>query len=368
MLYDLLALLVLSSSCEEQLTSRQLATQHFWRTVACYLVWEVFALPTIGCPGWTTCIGRINRCGNLRCLAWSVPVGAGFPIDRFILARLESHNLHPAPAATPRALIRRVYLDLIGLPPPPAAIDAFLAGDFPHAYDRLLDDLLAHPSYGERWGRHWLDLVRFAETNGYEIDGEKPFAWKYRDYVIEALNSDKPYDRFVLEQLAGDELPDASTESVIATGFNRVGPWDAERGASVQKSEVIAERYNELDDMVSTTSMVLLGLTMGCARCHDHKFDPLTNRDYYSMVAVFHPLKRSHIGREEQADPAVPPRVLKANPDITSPKGYFFREDSSDPPETRLLKRGNPNQPGPIVSAGGSGGAGRTATRVSTAR
>ena len=280
-------------------------------------------------------------------------VGASWcrvPIDRFILARLESHNLHPAPTATPRALIRRVYLDLIGLPPPPAAIDAFLAGDFPHAYDRLLDDLLAHPSYGERWGRHWLDLVRFAETNGYEVDGEKPFAWKYRDYVIEALNSDKPYDRFVLEQLAGDELPDASTESVIATGFNRVGPWDAERGASVQKSEVIAERYNELDDMVSTTSMVLLGLTMGCARCHDHKFDPLTNRDYYSMVAVFHPLKRSHSGREEQADPAVPPRVLKANPDITSPKGYFFREDSSDPPETRLLKRGNPNQPGPIVS------------------
>jgi len=272
------------------------------------------------------------------------------PIDRFILARLESHDLHPALEAVPRALVRRVYLGLIGLPPAPGAIDAFLADQSPDAYDSLIDDVLANPHYGERWGRHWLDLVRYADTNGYEGDGEKPFAWKYRDYVIRALNNDKPYDRFVLEQLAGDELPDADAESVIATGFIRVGPWDAERGASVQHSEVIAERYNVLDDMVSTTSMVFLGLTMGCARCHDHKFDPLTAKDYYSMVAVFHPLERPHKGRDELAASAVPPRVLKANPDVESPEGYFFRELSPEAPETQLLTRGSPSQPGEIVS------------------
>jgi len=272
------------------------------------------------------------------------------PIDRFILARLESHDLQPAPEAVPRALMRRVYLDLIGLPPAPGAIDAFLADQSSDAYDRLIEDVLASQHYGERWGRHWLDLVRYADTNGYEVDGEKPFAWKYRDYVIQALNNDKPYDRFVLEQLAGDELPEANAESVIATGFLRIGPWDAERGSSVQSSEVIAERYSELDDMVSTTSMVFLGLTMGCARCHDHKFDPLTAKDYYSMVAVFHPLQRPHNGRADLAAPAVPPRVLKADPEIKSPEGYFYRELSPQTPETRLLKRGSPDQPGEIVS------------------
>jgi len=272
------------------------------------------------------------------------------PIDRFILAELERRKLRPAPPAEWRALSRRVFLDLIGLPPSPEAADQFLADGSPDAYGKLVDKILANPHYGERWGRHWLDLVRYAETNGYEVDGEKPFAWKYRDYVIQALNKDKPYDRFVLEQLAGDELADADTESLIATGFLRLGPWDAERGASVQKSERIAEQYNELDDMVSTTSMLFLGLTMGCARCHDHKFDPLSAEDYYSLVAVFHPLKRPHKGREELATAAVPPRVLKANPDIKQPEGYFLRELSPEAPETRLLRRGNPHQPGDPVS------------------
>ena len=271
-------------------------------------------------------------------------------MDRFILARLESQGLRPAPQTDRHALARRVYLDLIGLPPTPEAVDAFVGDRAADAYERLVDDVLANPHYGERWGRHWLDLVRYADTNGYEGDGEKPLAWKYRDYVIGALNGDKPYDRFVLEQLAGDELADANTESVIATGFIRVGPWDAERGASVQMSEKVAELYNELDDMVSTTSMVFLGLTMGCARCHNHKFDPLTAKDYYSMVAVFHPLKRPHKGRAELATPAVPPRVLKANPETKTPEGYFFRELSPQTPETRLLKRGNPDQPGEVVS------------------
>ncbi|MCH2591345.1 MAG: DUF1549 domain-containing protein, partial [Planctomycetales bacterium] len=221
------------------------------------------------------------------------------PIDNFILSGLEAREMTASPRAEPRHLVRRASLDLLGLPPDPGAVDRFSAESTPEAFARVVDRLLANPHYGERWGRHWLDLVRYADTNGYEVDGVKPLAWKYRDWVIGALNSDRPYDRFVIDQLAGDEIAGATTETVLATGFHRVGPWDAERGASVQKSEVIAELYNELDDMVSTTSQVFLGLTMGCARCHDHKFDPLTARDYYSMVAVFRGLKREHKGRTE---------------------------------------------------------------------
>ena len=234
------------------------------------------------------------------------------PIDHFVLAKLENAGMKPAPGATDRALIRRAYLDLIGLPPSPEEVTSFIdsmATQGPvEAFNNVTERLLANPHYGERWARHWLDLVRYADSNGYEIDGEKPLAWKYRDYVIRAFNNDTPYDRFLLEQLAGDELDNASPETVIATGFYRIGPWDAERGASVQPSEVIEERYNELDDMIRTTSQVFLGLTLGCARCHDHKFDPLTARDYYSMLAVFNPLVRPRKGRTELTRPAVPAR------------------------------------------------------------
>ena len=220
----------------------------------------------------------------------------------------------------------------------------------PDAWERLVDTLLSAPQMGERWGRHWLDLVRYADTNGYEGDGEKPFAWRYRDYVIDAINKDKPYNDFVREQVAGDEITGANVESVLATGFLRVGPWDAERGASVQPSEQVAERYNQLDDMVSTTSVVFLGITMGCARCHDHKFDPISARDYYSLVSVFQPLTRPHKFRAELATPAAPPQWLKAKNAETFPQGYFFRELTPDPPDTHLLIRGNPNQPGPLVT------------------
>jgi hypothetical protein len=226
------------------------------------------------------------------------------PIDGFVLARLEAAGLEPAEPAPQRQLARRAHLDLLGLPPEPDDLDTFVVDSTENAYEKLIDKLLANPHYGERWGRHWLDLVRYADTNGYEVDGVKPFVWRYRDYVIRALNTDKPYDRFVLEQLAGDELPDRSSETVIATGFYRLGTWDAERGASAQKSEKVIERYNELDDMVSTTSQVFLGLTLGCARCHDHKFDPLTQVDYYSMAAIFNPLVRHHAGRAELSLPA----------------------------------------------------------------
>jgi hypothetical protein len=236
------------------------------------------------------------------------------PIDAFILARLEAAGMPPAAPAHPRALIRRTYFDLLGLPPTTDDAErvatAFVKSPEEPNLERLVDRLLASPHYGERWGRHWLDLVRYADSNGYEVDGEKPMAWKYRDYVVRALNKDTPYNRLILEQLAGDELEDANPETVIATGFYRVGPWDAERGASAQPSEVLAERYNELDDMVSTTSQVFLGVTMGCARCHDHKFDPLTSRDYYSIAAIFSPLKRERNGRAELTRIAAPARDL----------------------------------------------------------
>ncbi len=205
------------------------------------------------------------------------------PIDAFILAKLDQKNFAPAPDADKVTLVRRATYDLIGLPPTPAEVDAFVADVSPDAYDKLVDRLLASPHYGEKWGRHWLDLVRFAETNSYERDGRKPNAWRYRDYVIRSFNDDKPYDRFLKEQLAGDELPDAAdnADAVIATGFYRLGIWDDE---PVDKEQ---SRYDAIDDIVATVAQVFLGLTVDCARCHDHKIDPISQRDYYRLVAFF---------------------------------------------------------------------------------
>src|SRR5262249_9624473 len=157
--------------------------------------------------------------------------------------------------------------DVIGLPPTPDEQAEFLAAPAPEAFDRLADELLARPAYGERWGRHWLDLVRYAETNGHERDGAKPSVWGYRDYVIQSFNADRPYDRLILEQIAGDELPDANAETLTALGFYRLGPWDDE------PADPAEDRFDQLDDIVSTTSQVFLGLTLGCARCHNHKFE-----------------------------------------------------------------------------------------------
>ena len=220
------------------------------------------------------------------------------PIDAFVLGKLEQVNRQPNPPAEKRDLLRRAFLDLIGLPPTIAEQDQFLADESPAAFERLIDDLLSRPSHGERWGRHWLDVVRYAETNGYERDGAKPSVWRYRDYVIDAFNADKPYDRFVVEQFAGDELPEASTETVIATGFHRLGPFDDEPADFEQ------DRYDQLDDIIRTTSQAFLGSTLGCARCHNHKFDPLSNHDYYRLGAVLNPLKRPLVGRTELDLPA----------------------------------------------------------------
>jgi hypothetical protein len=213
------------------------------------------------------------------------------PLDAFVLARLEEKGIEPAPPADRRTLLRRVYLDLVGLPPTPAEQQAFLADDSPTALARVVDDLLSRPQYGERWARHWLDVARFAETNGYERDGAKPHSWRYRDYVIDAFNRDKPYDRFVMEQIAGDELPDTSAETQIATTFLRLGTWDDE------PAEPTRDRYDQLDDVLGTTATAFLGVTLRCARCHDHKFEPFPQVDYYRMLAVFEPLKRPQLGR-----------------------------------------------------------------------
>jgi hypothetical protein len=205
------------------------------------------------------------------------------PVDAFILARLAKERLSPAPEADRLTLIRRVTFDLIGLPPTPAEIDAFVKDTSQDAYTKLVERLLASPHYGEKWGRHWLDVVRYSETEGFEYDRHRSGAWRYRDYVIDAFNRDKPYDRFVLEQLAGDEIDPGSDELRIASGFNRLGP--VRRNAGNQ--ELAFSRHEVLTEMADATATAFLGLTVACARCHDHKFDGISLDDYYCFQAFW---------------------------------------------------------------------------------
>jgi hypothetical protein len=202
------------------------------------------------------------------------------PIDNFVLARLEAAGLEPAPEADRRTFIRRATLDLLGLPPEPEEVAAFVGDTSPNAYEKLIERLLASPRYGERWARHWLDVVRFAESNGYETNTARKNAWPYRDWVIAAANDDLPYPEFVAQQLAGDQLcADAATGFLVGGAHDTVASPDLEL--------TLQQRANDLDDMISTTAAAFLGLTAGCARCHDHKFDPVTQRDYYALAAVF---------------------------------------------------------------------------------
>jgi hypothetical protein len=203
------------------------------------------------------------------------------PIDRFILAKLESLGMSPSPEADRATLIRRLSLDLRGVPPEPAEVDAFVNDPAPDAYERLVDRLLASPQYGERWGRHWLDAARYADSNGYTIDGPRNI-WKYRDWVIEALNRDMPFDEFTILQLAGDILPGAGPEQVVATGFHRNTLINQEGGTDKEQFRVEA-----VVDRVATTGSVFLGLTLGCARCHEHKYDPISQREFYELFALF---------------------------------------------------------------------------------
>jgi len=203
------------------------------------------------------------------------------PIDRFILAKIEEKNLTPSAEADRRTLIRRVSLDLLGLPPSPEQVQQFLADDSPDAYEKLVDRLLESPAYGERWGRHWLDLAHYADSNGYSIDGARSI-WRYRDWVIQALNGDKPFDEFVVEQVAGDLLESPTQDQLIATGFHRNTMINQEGGIDYEQYRVEA-----VVDRVSTIGAAFMGLTIGCARCHDHKFDPIAQREFYQMYSFF---------------------------------------------------------------------------------
>ena len=205
------------------------------------------------------------------------------PIDAFILARLQKEGLKPAPPADKATLLRRVYFDLTGLPPTPAQMAKFLADKSPTAYAKVVDELLASSAYGERWGQHWLDIVRFAESDGFEYDTHRPGAWRYRDYVIQSFNSDKPYDEFLREQLAGDEINPKNEVMRIAAGFQRLGPLRKNAG----NQDVAFNRNEEMVEMTNVIGSAFLGVTLGCARCHDHKFDPIRHTDYYRMQAFF---------------------------------------------------------------------------------
>jgi hypothetical protein len=201
--------------------------------------------------------------------------------DRSLYSRLEREGLQPSPEGSKETLIRRLSLDLIGLPPTTAEIDAFLNDNRPDAYDRLVDRLLASPHYGERWAQPWLDLARYADSNGYEKDRLRS-AWPYRDWVIRALNENKPFDQFTIEQIAGDLLPNASAEQRVATGFLRNSMTNQEAGVDPEESN-----WNEQLDRAITVSTSWLGSTMGCAECHNHKFDPFTQEQFYQLVAFF---------------------------------------------------------------------------------
>jgi hypothetical protein len=213
--------------------------------------------------------------------AWS-----DHPIDRFVLAKLEEKGWKPAKPAEPSAILRRTFLSVVGLPPSIDQQKEFSKLPTKASLDELVDYLLQQPGYGERWGRHWLDLVRYADSNGYERDSDKPFAWRYRDYVIRSFNDDKPFDQFVREQIAGDSIERLSADAQVGLGYYLVGPWDDEPTNPEQA------RYDQLDDFVSTTSQVFLGMDFGCARCHDHKHDPITQEDYYAFAAVFAGVRR----------------------------------------------------------------------------
>jgi hypothetical protein len=288
-------------------------------------------------------------------------------VDRFLLAKLEAAGLQPSPEADPATLLRRVYFDLIGLPPSVEEVEAFVRDFSPSrtlplshsravdgekgrggegemhadAYAAVVDRLLASPQYGERWGRHWLDLARYADSSGFHNDLDRPTAWRYRDYVIDAFNQDKPYARFVAEQLAGDELDDACDATRIATGFNCNGPSNEDNmGVGKFKEQY---RLDQLDDVISTTATVFLGLTVGCARCHDHKIDPIAAEDYYRLLAVF--------GNAEKVGGPTAKKPKKGEED-KQPKFQAFVETSAKAKPTYLLRRGNLDFRGAEVQPG----------------
>ncbi len=292
------------------------------------------------------------------------------PIDRFIAAALDSRGLKPNPIADRRTLIRRVTFDLTGLPPAPEQVDAFVRDPSPDAYERLVDRLLTSPHFGERFARHWVDVARFAESHGYEQDYDRPYAYHYRDFLIRAFNGDMPYDQFVRWQLAGDEWEPDDPLAMAATGFLGAGAFPTQ----LTEAEFESARYNELDDMVATTGVAFLGLSVGCARCHDHKYDPIPSEDYYRMAAVFTTTIRSEI--EIPPGPGAKPVKVQ----VTA-EGYPHTKHNADDrgfphfyPKTYNLRRGDVAQklgeakPGVLRVLGGGDGTARWRVEPSAAR
>jgi hypothetical protein len=271
--------------------------------------------------------------------AVQTPGWARTPIDAFILAALEKKGLRPSPEADRRILIRRLSFDLLGLPPAPEEIEAFLRDPRPEAYEALVDRLLASPHYGERWGRRWLDVVHYGDTHGFDKDKRRDHAWPYRDYVIGAFNRDVPYSRFIRQQLAGDVLWPNDSQSVIATGFIAAGPWDFVGHAELREGTLDKQKTRLLDrdDMVASTMSTFVSLTVHCARCHDHKFDPITQTDYYRLQADF-----AGVDRGDRPSPKSAPA-----------KGPVVYAVLSRPPRTiAVLRRGDVEQPREAVMPG----------------
>jgi len=273
------------------------------------------------------------------------------PIDAFVLAKLQEEGLPPSPEADRRTLIRRLYFDLIGLPPSYDEVQAFVVDEGPSAYEDLVDSLLASPQYGERWGRHWLDVVHYADTHGYDKDKVRPNAWPYRDYVIRAFNTDKPYSRFIEEQVAGDVLHPGAAEGIIATGFLVAGPFDFVGQIEVAEGTLAKAitRNLDRDDMAATVIGTFNSMTVHCARCHNHKFDPISQEDYYSLQAVFAGIDRAD-RKFDDGEPRAPRTVFAAASDF-QPQGTFT-PTKGKPRPVYMLKRGNENEPQAEVGPG----------------
>jgi hypothetical protein len=266
-------------------------------------------------------------------------------IDRFVLARLEARDLRPAAEADRRTLIRRLAFDLTGLPPAPEEVDRFVADPSASAYERLVDRLLESPHYGERWARHWLDVVRFGESQGFERNRVRENAWRYRDWVIASLNRNVPYDEFVRQQIAGDVLHPNELGPLIATGYHVSGTWDQVAHLLGSGEMQKAARIDELEDLVATLGQTFLGLTINCARCHDHKFDPITQKEFYQVAAL--------LGGVNQDEPERSKIPHAATPDQPGFAGIAHVIIPRQPPPYAVLDRGDYRKPGAVVSPAG---------------
>jgi hypothetical protein len=266
-------------------------------------------------------------------------------VDRFVLARLEARGLSPAPEADRRTLIRRLAFDLVGLPPEPEDVERFVADPAPDAYEKLVDRLLASPHHGERWARHWLDVVRFGESQGFEYNRIRDNAWRYRDWVVDAFNRDLPYDEFVRQQVAGDVLYPKDLDALIATGYLVCGTWDQPGHLEGSESMRKQVRQDALEEMVATLGQSFLGLTINCARCHDHKFDPISQKEYYQVAALLGGVTQDEKERAKiPLSPTEPGRTFSGVAHVVIPR---------QPPVFAVLERGDYRKPGQVVAPAG---------------